>query len=556
MADVPDRTVQQTDPREAVQEVLRALRRDVPRVAFTTLVMLLVGGFLAMLWPNKYMSLTQFVLRDWRVVSDAVLLDELSDIPLARKLKTLENELRSRKRVEAVLDDLQWPEWAETAGKEAERRELILKIGSNLMVAMDADVTGAHNVTLAFKWTSPRKAADFVNAMRNMWIQLTIEGYERGIEQQKERMEGVVQQRQADYEAALSAVKTYQQEQRVPDLLSAEVNNQVLGELIVAQSASEAELESLSSQILEVQRKLETIPRVVEQSRPPDSPDQADLLVRLDAAEASLEKMSHLYTPQHPKRKQAQTEHDRLLSELSATGYDLEGGRIVQQDNPDWVAAFQALLDLQQKESEKRALVNANQRRIDEARQRLDLLPVVTAELARRQADVDVKAKLLDEAMLAVQPLRERVQQLRAANFGVDTNGYSAVRGGPFEILETGVEPLHPVMPITAMILAVSLLLGLGLGAAVPILGELTRGSFGTVKEVSRSLGVPVLGAVDLILTARDLRARTAQRALTYATMALVLLSMGTALYIYWKSPDVFPDALRRTLREVRMFLT
>ena len=125
MAERTDQLIQQGDAREALDEVLRAIRRNRVRVVFTTLVVLLLGVALSMLWPNKYESSTKFALRDWYVVADSVLLEELGDLPLQKKLKSLENELRSRKRVEAVMNELQWPEWQDTAGKESERRILL-----------------------------------------------------------------------------------------------------------------------------------------------------------------------------------------------------------------------------------------------------------------------------------------------------------------------------------------------------------------------------------------------------------------------------------------------
>ena len=52
---------------------------------------------------------------------------------------------------------------------------------------------------------------------------------------------------------------------------------------------------------------------------------------------------------------------------------------------------------------------------------------------------------------------------------------------------------------------------GIGLGLSGPVLTEVTRSSFGSVKEVSRTLGVPVLGAVDLILDDEARRATFAR---------------------------------------------
>lgn len=559
MPDRADAIVQQGDPREALQEVLRAIRRNRVRVVFTTAVVVLLGVALSLLWPNKYESSTQFVLRDWHVVADAVLLEELADIPLVKKLKTLESELRSRKRVEAVLNELNWPEWLETAGKETERRDLLAKIAENLTVEMDADVTGAHNIRISFAWTSPSKAANFINRLRDAWIQLTMESYTKRLEEQKDRMEGVVRERESAYQAALAAVRTYEQEQDVPGLLSPEVNNELRAQHELELAKVRAQLEAVAGELQRIEAELQAIPPKTKQPVAPQTEQQAELLVKLQSVEAQLATLSDPvrgYKPLHPKRRQAQAEYDTLLKQLADAGYDPSQGLTAEAANPAWVVKMAEYQVAQTKESELRALATSTQRELDEVKRRLDMLPIVTAELARLNAEVGVKNQLVGEARLAVQPLRERVLQLRAQNFGVDAQGFGPIQAGPFEILETGVEPEDPVLPVTAIILAVSLVLGLAVGAMGPVLAEMTRSSFGTVKEVSRSLGVPVLGAVDLILTARDLRARRVQQGLTWATMALVLLSLATAIWIYQSHPGVLPDALWRTLREVRMALT
>ncbi len=559
MAERGDQTLGQGDAREALQEVLRAIRRNKLRVVFTTLVVLLLGVALSLLWPNKYESTTHFVLRDWYVVEDAALLEELGDLPLAKKLKTLENELRSRKRTEAVMAELQWIEWLETAGKESDRRDLAEKIATNLVVEMEGTLTGAHDIRLGFRWTSPRKAADFVNRLRDQWIQLTLEGYKKRLEEKRDRMEGVLAEREDDYHAALAAVTTYENEHKVPSLLSTEVNNQLRADYEVELTRVTAELETVAGDLQRLEAQLQAIPRDTPQPRAPQTQEQADLLVKLQAVEPQLRAVSDPvkgFTPEHPRRKLLQSEYDTLLALLKAAGYDPEGGIMVNQTNPAWLAVENERQAKQMRQLELRAQTTSLQKQLDEVQSRLDMLPVVSSELARLNATVAVRDQLVSESRLEVQPLREKVQQLRAQSFGTDAEGFSIPQNSPFEILETGVEPENPVLPITAIILAVALVLGVFLGAMGPVLAEITRSSFGTVREVGRSLGVPVLGAVDLILTSRDLRARRVQRGLTYATMALVLLSLAAAIWIYRSNPEVLPDALRRTLREVRMALT
>ncbi|MBM3984516.1 MAG: hypothetical protein FJ296_02305 [Planctomycetes bacterium] len=559
MPERADPIVQQGDPREALQEVLRAIRRNKVRVAFTTAVVVLLGVALSLLWPNKYESSTMFVLRDWHVVADAVLLEELADIPLVKKLKTLENELRSRRRVEAVLNELSWPEWLDTAGKESDRRDLLLKIGENLVVAMDSDVTGAHNIVLTFAWTSPRKAKEFVNRLRDAWIQLTLESYKKRLEEQKDRMEGTWRERQADHTAALAAVKQYEREHGVPGLLSTDVNNQLRAQYEIELAKAKAELESVVGVVQHIEAEQQVLDKETLQPITPSTKQQAELLVKLQALEPQFKAATDPvtgYKPLHPKVKQLQSEYDSLLAQLKEAGYDPQGGLMELQVNPLWVAKEGERQVALTRERELTALVTGTQRELDEVKRRLEAIPVVTADLAQLNAEVDVKATLAGEALLQLQPLREKVIQLRAQSFGVDSQGLGTIQSGPFEILESGVEPEDPVLPVTAIILAVSLVLGILVGAMGPVLTEMTRSSFGTVKEVGRSLGVPVLGAVDLILTVRDLRAQRVQRSLTYVTMALVLVSLAAAIWIYHAHAEQLPDALRRTLREVRMALT
>ncbi len=559
MADAADKQVQQIDPREALAEVLRAIRRNAVRVAFTTAVFLLLGLFLTMLWPNKYESSTTFSLRDWQVVSDAVLLDNLADIPLPKKVKALENELRSRKRIDKVMNELQWVEWLDTAGKEADRRDLAEKLGKNLNVELIPDPVGTQNITVKFRWTSPRKAADFVNRLRDAWIQLTLEGYKKSLEDAADRMESVLNERRAAYEAALGAKRTYERENHVPALNTPDVNNEIKGAMVLERQKAEAELESVQSEIAVLNGQLKLIPKEAPAPVAPDNEEQAKAIAKLLEAEEALEAAKdpvNGYTALHWKRIRAQKDYDAAVAAVEKAGGVVGAERMQMQTNPDWYTAQGLLETAQAKEREKRGVLGTIQKEYDEAQANLDRLPEVTQELAKLDTDIDIAEELLSATQVAIQPLREKVLQYRATNFGADSSAFELVSTGPFEILEFGVEPVHPVLPISAIIMAVALLAGLGVGALGPVLAEVTRSSFGTVKDVSRSLGVPVLGAVDLILTARDVRARRVQQALTWATMLLVLLSLATGLYIYSEFPDVLPTALRRTLREVRMALT
>jgi uncharacterized protein involved in exopolysaccharide biosynthesis len=568
--DPNDSLMQQTDAREAIQEVLRALRRNVVRVVFTTLVCLMVGYGLTMIWPAKFESSSLFAMRQTRSFSGAIAAgnrEDLSALSETKKLEALSNELRSRKRIETVMTELQWPEWLETAGKESDRRDLAKKLAENLGVEMSRDVTGAYIIGISFRWTSPRKTMDFVNRLRDAWIQLTMEGYKKSLEEENARAQNVLEGREREYREAAGALSKYKDENNVAELLSEEANQAIIVEQTTAEGRLMAELRSVLTRIEAQELDVEaTDPKILQPAPLPPGPpaEQLQLVTEYTTSKKSLAKLKQTYTDEHPKVKRAKDDFEAATLAMQEAGVDPEALEAlltapppepIKVDNEEYVAKLEQLKLLKQREIEISSELAEVRATKDTAHKALGKLPEVEQELGRLQAAVTSAEALVAQQKQVVQPLKEELLQQRSATFGSDTSGFEGT-SGVFEILETAVEPEAPMLPIGAIIMAVALVVGVMLGATGPVLTEMTRSSFGTVKEVSRALGVPVLGAVDLILTTRDVRARSVQQALTYTTMTLVLASLATALYIYKSHQYVLPATLLRMIRDVKMSLT
>jgi hypothetical protein len=297
----------------------------------------------------------------------------------------------------------------------------------------------------------------------------------------------------------------------------------------------------------------------------PEAPlaDQVALVNAWRTAKAKLVKLRQTYTDEYIGVKQAKVEVELAKAEMDEAGVDAEAIEAlitapppppIEVQNDVYVAKAEELQQLRDREVAIRAELDEVRTALDAAHAALRRLPEVQQEMGRLQASLTSAEDLLALQKEVVQPLREELMQFRSQTFGSDSGFEGA--SGQFEILEPAVEPEQPIMPIGAIIMAIALVAGVLLGATGPILAEMTRSSFGTVKEVSRTLGVPVLGAVDLILTTRDVRARSVQQALTYTTMTLVLASLATALYIYKSHQYVLPATLLRMIRDVKMALT
>ncbi len=542
-----------TDPREAIQEILRAVRRNGVRVGFWAVVCLMIGYGLTLIWPAKFESSTEFTMFERALTSESVA-DDVKKIPLSKRLKQLENELGSRKRIESVMSELEWVEWLETAGQEARRRDLIQKIKANLGVSLESTPLGGTMITLRFQWTQPKQAVRFVNSLRDHWIELTLNGHRNKIEDQKEVLESIVIEREQAFGDALRALQAHERENEIPSLLSPEVNNELKGNYMQQLTLARADHAGSIARVERLESELLSIAREVEQPVPPASAEEVEVRARHKrAVTAFIEAETH-YTSTNPRHARAKQELDAALAALAEHG-DIELG-LVTAPNPLYIVKVSELEDARATEQAHRALVSNTEAELDKAQERLDRWPDVQAESSRLQEKVELSELLLEQAEIAVTPLREQAKRLRGLTLVAGDDIGSAGRQQPFEILETGVEPDTAVMPIGAMIMALSLVIGLTIGIVGPILAEITRSSFGSVKEVSRTLGVPVLGAVDLILTSRDVRARTVQHALTVLTMLMVITALGTALYIYTNHPDVLPAAIHRYVKEMKLALT
>jgi capsular polysaccharide biosynthesis protein len=556
MPPTPDSSNQDSapDPREAIQEILGAIRRNLARVVFTTLVFLMLGIGLNMIWPNKYKSTTQFKLNESKIVTDQAVMAELEDIPLARKLLSLKNELQSSKRISAVMDELAWVEWLGTHGRPAQRRALLEKVRDNLDVEMTPDVTGAVIVTLGFQWTSPETAAGFVNRKRDAWIKLVLDSYRKGVEKRASDSLSIVVERETSFDAALAARRKYELENDVPSLLDTEHNTKLKAELILKKAEAQGQLESVVSAIEVLQAKLQATEKYREVEVPPDNPEQGVAMLAVREATAVFVSVDDDYREGHWRWNEAKKALDKAEKALEDAGGAPEE-RLTTETNPAYYDLGEQHLEKKAKEREYMALVELYDEQLDQVEDRLSRLPQVMMDTARLDADVEAAGELLAVAKLNIQPLKDQLKALRNANSVLSGAG-GLISMGPFEIIEQGIEPDQPVMPIGAVIMALAVLVGIGVGLSGPVLAELTRSSFSSVKEVSRSLGVPVLGAVDLILTARDVRARKVQSGLTIATMALVLLALGTALWIYGYRREVLPATVLRALQKMRMALT
>jgi hypothetical protein len=162
--------------------------------------------------------------------------------------------------------------------------------------------------------------------------------------------------------------------------------------------------------------------------------------------------------------------------------------------------------------------------------------------------------------------LAENEVALAYDDFVGRTNAYSAQKAfvdliadpmaNPFEITQVARKPRSPSSPNEGVIRTGALLGGLAIGLAWALLSEYGRGAYRGVADISRSLGVPVLGAVNVIVTRAEARRVRMRRALVGVSTALLVGSIFWVTWAYENDPRSlgagltgFIDQLREQLR-------
>jgi uncharacterized protein involved in exopolysaccharide biosynthesis len=206
---------------------------------------------------------------------------------------------------------------------------------------------------------------------------------------------------------------------------------------------------------------------------------------RVLSLEHDLAAARAMYTDKHP-------EVQRLQEELETARKDALADR--QKPNADRLALLQAdpgyraltldretsrlrIKELERSSNDLRAQIQSYQVRVEAA-------PMVEQQLVSLQRDYDLEKLQYSElsAKLHAASLAENVERNR--------------RGEQFTVLYAATLPLSPTKPIPWRVMAMSILAGLCVGAALSLGREYLDRSVHDVRELREAFEVPVLGEI------------------------------------------------------------
>jgi polysaccharide chain length determinant protein (PEP-CTERM system associated) len=340
-----------------------------------------------------------------------------------------------------------------------------------------------------------RQIAEYARRMREM---------EANITRFKQRNLGYLPNETGGYYERIRNLRQ-QQEQAALDLKIAEDRATALG----ARLEGEEPMIGLGPQVRE--RDIQT----------------AGIDARISAAESRLDEMLLRYTEQHPDviatRVMIEDLQRQKRQEIAQGRRELANLPNFQESNESPYIQ-QLRLSLSQAEAEiaaKRVLVEEYDSRAKALTDDIERVLRVEAEQNQLNQDYRVLKKNHD-AMVA---RLEAAKLARRADSSSDTV--------QFRVIDPPFVPSNPSGPPRVLLSAAVLFFGLGAGFAVALLISQVRPTFDDRQVLNEGLGLPVLGSVNMVWTADQIRARKTRNLSFVVSLSVLVGAFGVVLLLH-----------------------
>jgi uncharacterized protein involved in exopolysaccharide biosynthesis len=509
-----------------LQELLAILRKRAWQIALPAVVVLACGISLAVLLPKEYEVQTIIEVRDAPLPLAG---QGVSPDLLQQEVAVARIQIRARERVRRVIERLEWPDYL---ALQPQMQDLYLeRVTAAINVTpVTAKDRGSSFLTIEYTGRDSRRATDFVNTLRQTYTNEVLERFRNSARSALRTLEGQLLQAELhlrDKERLATDLKkkhglsaTQQApgpgRQREEDPLFTQLTQQE-GSLYTARTKLAAEKQAL--ELLEDQWR--DTPTEVPQSSATPGVQVNDQLAKLEAQILQEREKQVGITPKHSSWKKAELEIEKLERlKVGLLGTARPGGteeRFVSNPERD-----QLQLQVQAKEVSIREL-EATIASLETSLEDLKRRHVERTEILREVADLDRQVQVETDAYAAIH--QSAMGQKRFVDL------ITRPESNPFELMADARPPPFPTSPNVLLLIAAALAIGLGVGLAGALAAEFGRNAFRGVGDISRSLAVPVLGAVNRIVTRGEARSALLRRAVV-GTSTLVLV--GTILWVTW----------------------
>lgn len=506
-----------------LQEFIGILRRRTGQVLLPAALVLAVGVAVANFLPKSYEVSTRIAVRESTMPGTGA-----GSNAIQRDVGSTGVEIRGPHRVREVLAQQDWPDYAGLP-----RQEQLLfeqRVTDNIKVeAKPAGKQGGSSfVTISYTDSDGQRAERFLNTLRDHYI-------DGVMQRMKDREEAVLDKYK---EVKLSRKQAYDQVDgqraeliRINKLAMTdpgEGQQRGADPVKTALDRAQEDLRSTEMDLVEKRGKRDQTYELFKLEEPfverePTAPtptkdvEVAELELQIDdkrSQQDGLRPPHHLYKSLEKEIGELQRKRQKLLEEVIPE--ETEGDWVPNDVREAYDRQIQVLdVDIAALEEKKKLL----EARVEDLTVEHLELTDVYQELRMITNDANNKREEYNRAEEALWRQMTTVELLE----GPEAN--------PFEILEYAEATDVPTAPNVPAIISFAAVVGLGLGLGSAFASEYLRNGYRNVGELTRSLAVPVLGAINGIVTRQEARRRMARR-IMIASSSMIMI--GAILWVTW----------------------
>jgi uncharacterized protein involved in exopolysaccharide biosynthesis len=533
-----------------IQDFLLVFKRRIWQVIIPALFVLAGGIVFAVIVPKKYIVTTRVELI--QSPGHEPTTDESATL---REIINAQFHIKNTYRVQEVILAQNWTEYARLDSEE--QRDFVESVAEDLSVDVltpdSKDKVSSVFVDIEYADTDGKRAEKFLTALTARWIDDVVQRDFNQLKLERDEYQNQVDATLKAFEEAVHKKLDLMTEMGVSatqptDMRSQREEDPIFEELGIARQARDEVAALLDENRAKIE-KLRTAYELLDLEVPIEEVEPGvefrEQIFELEAKVAAARAAQAGKTPEHSIYKKAQLEIESLEEQIE-TAEALQRAatkRTVYQRNPE---KEQLGDELDALELEERGL---------------------TARLASWNKDVEAKTNLYQAQMANWENLTNLTKAWEHAAIELDEaksllrrtesriTAYSTVQGEPYRIAEAPRAPSKPSEPNPYIIVIASLLGGIALGLAVAFLSEFSKSCFRSVGDLSRGLGVPILGVINAIETRADIRRRRSKRVVIGGSTLAILACVGWFTYAWAYDQGRLPTGLVQAVEDLRLSL-
>ncbi|MHC4264208.1 MAG: GumC family protein [Planctomycetota bacterium] len=539
----------QVDSQDQVQEILGVLSRRRWAIALPAVYVITLGVVLATFAPKRFKAEMQINLLEARVDDRDYDTRSLQESATLREIENAEHQARQAKRVQRVIDELNWPDYEQLDG--VEKQEYISRVRSRIGVEVlqKSGNEGSTFVDLAYADVDRDRSVTFLERLTNLWVTEVYQRDAENLRQERETFRSLRDESKNEFERL-------ERERRQlitdNDLTPAQVDGTIRGQeedpVQVALNERRAELEDLEVDIGELSAEMGALQDLIDATPKEElttvggGASYEQSIAKLEAQMQTLLLTQDRYLPAH-------TEWQRIQDQLGGLEDQIDRLRdaarqVTVTQTPQLNMARVALvgqLDLKQIEMEKLVARRDRLSSLNDSDSR-ELETRINALGRIRELDAEIetaKANYRDAAMR----LNETEQQLRVVQ-----EAYAQ----PWEVTADAHTTENPTEPNVSILVIASVVLGLMLGVGLAIALEFLQGGFRTAADASRAIDLPVLGVVGQFQSRSERRSIFMRHAVMAFSTVLILGSIGWFTWTWANQPQLLGTGVIEAIESVR----